>query len=75
MMDWIKKNWAVIAIVAIVVAIVIYNRKKESAYMITGCPEGIIPNPVTGICDNSYSWDQVPTGVFSNRIFRTRNMR
>lgn len=36
------------------------QKQEEENYMITGCPPGILPNPTTGICNNSYSWDQVP---------------
>ena len=50
-------------------AIIYSRKKKESSYMITGCRGGIMPNPVTGRCDNSYSWDQVPTKF--SRSFRT----
>ena len=64
--NFIKKNWVVILVVAIIVAIIYCARKKkaESSFIITGCNSGALPNPITGICDNSYSWDQLPTGMY-----------
>ena len=67
-MEFIKKNWVVLMVVAVIVAIIYYvrrQRKAESGYMITGCPPGLTPDPTTGICGNSWSWDQVPKGGYS----------
>lgn len=66
-MEFLKKNWITVLVVAIIVAIILYyirKKKAESSYMITGCPPETTPNPTTGRCGNLYSWDQIPKGIF-----------
>ena len=61
-MEFINKNLGLIIIVAII-AVVIYvmrNKKTESSFMVTGCQPGEEPNPTTGQCGDSWSWDQMP---------------
>jgi hypothetical protein len=41
-------------------------RSTESSFLVTGCPPETEPNPVTGICGNTYSWDQVPKGIYGD---------
>jgi hypothetical protein len=54
--------------VVVIVAIIYYSRKKkaESNFIITGCLDGTSPNPMNGICDRRWDWNQVPVGVFSS---------
>jgi hypothetical protein len=62
-MEFIKKNLGLIIIVSAIIAVVIYvmrNKKTESSFMVTGCQPGEEPNPTTGQCGDSWSWDQMP---------------
>ena len=65
-MEFINKNLGLIIIVAII-AVVIYvmrNKKTESSFMVTGCQPGEEPNPTTGQCGDSWSWDQMPADSY-----------
>ena len=65
-MEFINKNLGLIIIVAII-AVVIYvmrNKKTESSFMVTGCQPGEEPNPTTGQCGDSWSWDQMPSDSY-----------
>lgn len=66
-MEFIKKNLGLIIIVAAIIAVVIYvmrNKKTESSFMVTGCQPGEEPNPTTGQCGDSWSWDQMPADSY-----------